>query len=290
MNRVTAGLTASGVLLWVLLLVPSGPLTARQSAPPTRAVARTVVTPAPPRVTAEERRRVSALLLLLANGGSGGGGGAAPAFVRELGTTQFSESENTSAVITLGAGGVTAGNSVLLFVSFAGQAGTVSATDTAGNTYTVAANSATTGRRVVVLCAADVSALNSGNTITVTVPATFFGAVTAAEFSGLTSGTADVTATNSGSAATALSSLQVGATDTAAELVVAAFYALGPDTDSFTPGAGYTALADVSSYVEGAGGGTLTPVYKITSGTGTQAATATLGNARDYAAAIATFR
>src|SRR5206468_7804324 len=150
-------------------------------------------------------RALATLALALLLGLAASEARAGIAFVKNLGTN--TGNNGTSITITLAAGvSVAAGNSII--VSFVGQdlSGTYSATDSAGNTYSQNASGARAGTvRTVILSAHNVNALASGNTITVTFPATASSrsAVTADEFSGLAkTGTFDQGHTGNGSSAT----------------------------------------------------------------------------------------
>src|SRR6184192_4790236 len=149
------------------------------------------------------RRALATLALALLFGLAASEARAGIAFVKNLGTATGNNT-GTSITITLAAGvSVAAGNSII--VSFVGPdlSGTYSATDSAGNSYGVNASGARAGTvRTVILSAHNVNALASGNTITVTFPATASSrsAVTADEFSGLAkTGTFDQGHTGNGS-------------------------------------------------------------------------------------------
>ena len=95
---------------------------------------------------------------------------AAITFVKDIGTSSSAVTGTTIAV-TVPAAGVAAGNTVILTLAMGDAAGTVSATDTSSNTYTVAADVTNAAHvRTVILSASNVTALASGNTITVTHP------------------------------------------------------------------------------------------------------------------------
>src|SRR5438034_868121 len=216
------------------------------------------------------------------------------AFVKNIGTATGSSSGGTSITITLAAGvSVAAGNSII--VSFVGPdlSGTYSATDSAGNTYSVNASGARAGTvRTVILSAHNVNALASGSTITVTFPSTSNRrAVTADEFSGLAkSGTFDQSRTGNGSS-TAPDSGFTATTAQAAELLLGAIGVAGSASDTFTAGndghgGTYTALTRVNS------GGNIfyvNPEYEIVAATNTYKATATI-TSQNWAADVATYQ
>src|SRR5947208_5777628 len=216
------------------------------------------------------------------------------AFVKNIGTATGSSSGGTSITITLAAGvSVAAGNSII--VSFVGPdlSGTYSATDSAGNSYSVNASGARAGTvRTVVLSAHNVNALASGNTITLTFPSTSNRrAVTADEFSGLAkTGTFDQSHTGNGSSTTPDSGF-TATTAQGAELLLGAIGVAGAGSDTFTAGndghgGTYTALTRVNS------GGDIfyiNPEYEIIAATNTYKATATITSA-GWAADIATYK
>src|SRR5438128_277183 len=215
------------------------------------------------------------------------------AFVKNIGTATGNNT-GTSITITLAAGvSVAAGNSII--VSFVGPdlAGTYSATDSAGNSYSVNASGARAGTvRTVVLSAHNATALASASTTTVTFPSTSNRrAVTADEFSGLAkSGTFDQSHTGNGSSTTPDSGF-TATTAQAAELLLGAVGVAGTASDTFTAGNNghggtYTALTRVNS------GGNIfyvNPEYEIVAATNTYKATATITSA-SWAADIATYK
>src|SRR5437762_8021814 len=146
------------------------------------------------------------------------------AFVKNLGTQTGTSNNATTLQISVPAGGVAAGNSIILTFVSADLTGAFSATDSVSNTYSVDIQGANTGKaRTVILSAHNVKALVSGNTITVTYPLTSAKRVLSAnEFSGLAkTGTLDQTSINSGTGTTA-DSLATAITAQAAELLVGA--------------------------------------------------------------------
>src|SRR5207244_8500746 len=113
---------------------------------------------------------------------------AAIAFVKNVGFLANSTT-GTSISITVPAGGVAFGHTVLVSFAMDPAAGAVSCTDSKGNSYSAvvdfANGSGTTGVRTVVFSARIVTALVGGNTITVTHPSGAARAVSINEFSGL---------------------------------------------------------------------------------------------------------
>src|SRR5213593_1963959 len=238
-------------------------------------------------------RALATLALALLFGLAASEARAGIAFVKNLGTATGNNT-GTSITITLAAGvSVAAGNSII--VSFVGPdlSGTYSATDSAGNSYSVNASGARAGTvRTVVLSAHNVNALASGNTITVTFPSTSNRrAVTADEFSGLAkTGTFDQSHTGNGSN-TAPDSGFTATTAQAAELLLGAIGVAGSASDTFTAGndghgGTYTALTRVNS------GGNIfyvNPEYEIVAATNTYKATATI-TSQNWAADVATYQ
>lgn len=107
-----------------------------------------------------------------------------PSYKAALGTNTSKSSGTSIAITTTNA--VAAGESILVGLAMDPAAGTISATDSASNTYTVSEQvtngSGTSGARVAVLSAHNVSALAAGSTITVTHPSAAARAVSAASF------------------------------------------------------------------------------------------------------------
>src|SRR5688572_741878 len=118
---------------------------------------------------------------------------AAISLVKTIGTAS-STSTGTSLAVTVPAAGVAGGNSLIVSLAFNPASGTVSCTDTRGNSYAVdkdiANGSGTSGVRAVILSAHNITALTIGNTITCTHPSTGARAMSANEFSGLATSSA----------------------------------------------------------------------------------------------------
>ena len=115
---------------------------------------------------------------------------ATAAFVRRVGSATASTSRTTTAV-SVSAPGVVAGHTLvvsLLLSSTSSITGTVSATDSAGNSYVVArdTNDGSSGDRTVVLVSVGARALSSGGSITLTYPSSAETHVSVDEFSGIT--------------------------------------------------------------------------------------------------------
>src|SRR5437870_7510378 len=239
------------------------------------------------------RRALPTLALALLLGLAASEARAGIAFVKNIGTATGNNT-GTSITITLAAGvSVAAGNSII--VSFVGPdlSGTYSATDSAGNSYSVNASGARAGTvRTVVLSAHNVNALASASTITVTFPSTSNRrAVTANEFSGLAkTGTFDQSHTGNASSGTADSGFTATTTQ-AAELLFGAIGVAGAASDTFTAGndghgGTYTALTRVNS-----GGSVfyIAPEYEVVAAANTYKATATI-TSQNWAADIANYK
>ena len=218
-------------------------------------------------------------------------GYCAISYVKNIGTAN-SKSSGTSLSITVPAGGVSAGNSIIVAFAMDDGSGTVSCSDTAGNTYTVDIDVTNSGNvRTVILSSHNVSALISGNSITVTHPSVTARAVSVSEFSGLAPTSAlDKIQSNTGSSASPSS----GATSTTTvknELLIGAIGVEGPLDESFTKGTLWdAALPRNGTTGQGAASNiTINPEYWIVSTTGSYTADGTI-TARDWAAVIATYK
>src|SRR5437667_6237509 len=199
--------------------------------------AKTVHSPGKP-----ARRAVATLALALLFSLAASEARAVIAFVKNIGTNSSATTDTTIAV-TVPAAGVATGDSVILTLAMADASGGVTATDSKGNTYSLAADITNASNvRTVILAAHNVTALVSGDTITVTHPSATVRALSANEFSGLSPTSAlDQTQTATGSSTTP-SSGATAATTEAAELLLGAMGVGGTISDTFTPGASYTAL------------------------------------------------
>ncbi len=90
--------------------------------------------------------------------------------VKDIGTYSLT-TNGTSISLTVPAGGVAAGNSIIITFAMAEQIGTVGCADQVGNSYSVDVDvSLNNAVRTVVCAAHDVSALSSGQWIQVTHP------------------------------------------------------------------------------------------------------------------------
>jgi hypothetical protein len=223
---------------------------------------------------------VVAALVLFAQVGLGA------AFVGNIGTATKTQFGNSSLAITVGASGVTAGDSIIVGFASGTFAGAVGCSDTAGNVYNVDADRNNGGSGRVTICSSHgVAALASGDTITVTYPAfSGYTSATANEFSGLLpSGALDQTSTATGNNASPSSGF-TAPTSQANELLYGAIYFSGTNFATFTPGAGYTRTnPDLA-------GRPLASEYQFVSAIGSYQPNGSLSNANQWAAGIATYR
>jgi signal peptidase I len=161
--------------------------------------------------------------------------GASPKFVKAIGVATCG---TTSEVITVPAGGVAEGHTVVVRLTLHGaSAGAVAATDSRGNTYSVDAD-AGAGDRVVILSGYVDTALQAGDTITVTHPSGGGGlaaSAAAAEYSGIAqSGRFD--ASGSGAGSSTAPSASIVSTVAPRTLVYAAATVNGTVTYTDPPG------------------------------------------------------
>ena len=188
----------------------------------------------------------------------------------------------TTTTITVGAGGVAAGRSILLSFGMDDTPGALSASDSAGNIYSLDVAATNTGDvRTAILSAHDVNALAAGGTITVTHPNTDARGLSAFQFSGI-SPTAPRDATGTGQGTSSSPSTSAASTTQSDELV---FGSISAGTGSFTPGAGFTGLPQASGPL-----GSVNSEYRIVSATGSYVANGSLGSSTVWAAAVATYR
>src|SRR6184192_1660948 len=214
------------------------------------------------------------------------------AFVQDIGTATVN-STGTTTTVSVPAAGVAAGDSIILAFTCGDVAGDLSATDSAGNTYTVDVKGAKAGLvRTAILSAHNVNTLVQNDTITVTHPSMDRRLLTADEFSGLAkAGTRDQTSTGNGTG-TAADSGATATTTQAIELLIGAVGTDGLKSDIFTAGndgqgGTYTLLTGVGA--NGSGSFTLNPAYEIVAATNAYHATGTLSPARNWVANVATY-
>src|SRR5947207_2012003 len=216
---------------------------------------------------------------------------AAIAFVKNVGFLADNTTGTTSSV-TVPAGGVAFGHTVLVSLAIDPVAGAVSCTDTQGNSYSVVIDfsngSGTTGVRSVVFSARIVTALVPGNTITVTHPSVDVRAVSMNEFSGI--GFVDRTHTAAGINVTP-SSGSTAVTSQANELLLGSIGVETKKDDPFAAGAGYTGLPNIGTGTSGPSDSNVSidPEYRIVAAISSYFADGSINPAQNWAATIATF-
>lgn len=218
--------------------------------------------------------------------------------VQTIGTFTSTTASQTTSSVTVPAAGVANGASVILTVGLPSNAlvGTVSAVDSAGNTYSVDSDVTNAAQaRIVVLSAHKIDALVQGNTITVTHPSTNRRNLIAAEFAGLAGPpNVDQTATSTGTMnnTTPPTSGTTATTTQADELLIGAFGVAGPTSDNFNlTTSGYTSIGRVSA-------STTTPtitnaaIFRVVNEVGTYSAgfTTSTTTTRQYAGTIVTYK
>jgi len=209
---------------------------------------------------------------------------ATPTFVGNIGTATRSGAGNSSTTITVGLSGVTGGNSILVAFASSTVGGVVGCSDTKGNTYHVDADRIGGAGRATICSAHNVTALVSGDQITVSYPG-FSGnsSATANEFSGLAhSLTLDQTSTAIGNSGAPNSGLTPPTTQSD-ELLYGAVVYSGTNAATFTPAAGFTLTnPDLT-------GRRLASLFDTVTATGSFSAGGTLTSQNQWAALIATY-
>src|SRR5439155_162674 len=193
-------------------------------------------------------------------------------------------------------GGLPAGHTLIVTATLDPQAGTVSCSDSKGNTYRtdvdVARGSGTDGVRTVVCSAAIRTALVAGNTVVMSHPSVMARAMNVAEFSGYLTPTLDRSASAGGDSGTVASGA-TAVTTQASELVIGTVGLETKHPDGYGSDATYISLPYVVS--ETVPNGTTKQVslytqYRITSTTGSFSTTGTIQPSRQWAAALATYK
>jgi predicted secreted protein len=212
-----------------------------------------------------------------------------------------STSTGTTISVTVPAGGVAAGNTII--VSFATDptntpTGAVTVADTKGNIYTkdadIANGTGTSGVRTLVFSAPVTVALVSGNTITVTYPSAAAKAVSICYANGLISASrVDVTHTGTGNSTAPTSGATANTTQTSELLIGAIGTESRTSSTTMTAGSGYTLLNNASADTGSSGSSiTIFPEYQPVYVTGTYTANGTLSGStsRNWAAVIVTYK
>ena len=184
--------------------------------------------------------------------------------VKDVGTSTVTSSGSTITVV-VPAGGVAASNSIIVTFAMSDVSGTpMSCSDTQGNSYTADIDQRNVNNvRIVIFSAHNVTALSSGDFITVTHPNTGDRNMYVGEFSGLAaSSTLDITDSNGGNA-TSMTSNTTVSTSEPRELLIGAFGVAGPTGDNFTHTSPWNALTEA-----GTSNITLNSQYRTVSSTG----------------------
>lgn len=178
-----------------------------------------------------------------------------------LGTNTSKTTGTTLAITTTNA--APAGDSIFVALAMDPSAGTVSATDSAGNTYTVIADatngSGTAGVRLVILAAHGVAAMAAASTITVTHPSAAARAVIAQTFIFADTGTKVTGQTATGSSTAPSVNVK---SPVLHPLILSAVAVEGPLSDVYTNDATYLAFPTSSAGTD-AGGATTNVTVRI---------------------------
>jgi prepilin-type N-terminal cleavage/methylation domain-containing protein len=191
-----------------------------------------------------------------------------------------STSSSTSISVAVPAGGVAAGNTIIVTFTMSSVTGTVSVTDTKGNTYTSNADvNYSSYERTLVFSAPVTTALVSGNTIIVTYPSAVSKAVSIYYVSGLVL-PKDQSATATGNSGSPSSGNTANTTQDYELLIGAIGY---NNTSTFTAGGSFTALTKSTA------GSSLTiqPEYQIVTSMGAYASSGSITSGRWAAAVVA---
>jgi hypothetical protein len=213
-----------------------------------------------------------------------------PSLVKHVGEATTTTGFTTTQTITIPASGVAIGNQLMVSFIYNTASGSYSVADSRGNTYTqhafVQANSSSFG----VFTSRITTALQPGDTITVTgTVGCSRRSMSAEEFTGLDTSPVDQVKSSSGSG-TAISSGSTSVTTQANELVVGfAGWETGAGTETVTPGSGYT---EITHFSNGSAGlfRSQQIQYKTVSSTSTQASDLTISISHNWFAAAVTFK
>jgi hypothetical protein len=203
-----------------------------------------------------------------------------PAYVKNVGSASCG---TTSLAVTVPAAGVAAGNTLILRLALRGTtAGTIAATDTKGNAYSVDQDLLNGDQRVAILRARATTALVSGNTINVTFPtATGSGAVVG-EFTRLDANPVDASVKASGTGKAPTASVT---TTAASDMLVGSVSVSG--SMSGTQPSGWTALT-----AQGLTCGPLSNIggYRIVDTIGTYSYAPTVPTSGTWAEAVVAYK
>jgi hypothetical protein len=219
---------------------------------------------------------------------------APPPFRRvgQLGVVTNSSGVRTDSLSLTLASGVAAGDTIVIGVGAQGAVGVLSVADSKGNTYAVdsaAQYLAAVGAKstTALITAPVTTALDPGDTITVTVSRGDAWGFVAEDWTGLTSLDQTGAADSAGAATTTVSVTTAGATGATPEIAFAVVTA--NSTPAISSGSGASLLADV---LLDSGGVTrkLGIEYTILGSAGAVTAGFTLGSARYWVAVVGTYR
>ena len=232
-------------------------------------------------------------VLFLLIGGLPGANAATIALVKTIGTAAVTAG-GTNISITVPAGGVAAGNSIILTLAI-GDVGTAyTATDSRGNAYSLDIQGVQSSHVwTVVLSAHNVAALSAGDTITISHPPAAKRALVATEFAGLARTNAFDKANANGNNGNLADSNPTAATAQAAELLIGSIAVGGPVTNGFTAGddgqgGGFSLLARAGT--TGGSDFTINAEFEIVNAVNAYRARGTLSPIQKWAAAIATYK
>jgi hypothetical protein len=189
-------------------------------------------------------------------------------YVNQIATNSSATTHTSDSVTVYRAGGVAAGDLMIVTVQLTGTSatGAVTATDSKGDTLSVASNiSDSSGDRLVTLSGVTSAGLAVNDQITVTFPSASTNRVTADEVSGAT--TVDQQSASSGTSGT-FSSGSTGTTSRAGEFVFATAATFGGTSVGWDPGWKALTTYSGSSYALGR-------AYQVPSATGSFTATGT---------------
>lgn len=214
------------------------------------------------------------------------------AFVKSVASVAVTDSTNPQ-VLTVPAGGVAAGNLMVLTAGLAAGATISAVTDTGGNTWTlntIAQNDRNATNRFLLCYAVATTALASGNTISITSSNTGFAnrAYMVSEYSGIASATPldkTVAAQDVFAGPNTMDTGNTATTAQADELLVAG-WTYGSTTNTITAySSGFTAMTVLVA------GFSVAHAWRIVSATGAYNATATQsGTVSAWGAGLATFK
>jgi hypothetical protein len=206
-----------------------------------------------------------------------------PLFVRNVGSASCG---GLSLTVTVPAAGVEVGDTLILRLALGvASPGSVAASDSKGNTYTVDEDVLNLTQRAVVLRARVTAALTSGNTITVTFPAASSTGLVVDEFSGIAAASpVDVSGAGTGNSTAPSASV---ATTNARDLLIGAV-SFGTTATATQP-SGWTALTAQTpsclAFNEANVGG-----HRVVASTGSYAYNPTMSTSSVWAAAVVAYK